>query len=148
MTWKDEYAFGGIVFNETGQVLLRSPRGHWGGYVWTFAKGGADPSDKTPEETALREVQEETGYECEIMASIPGEFESDTCITKYFLMRPTGRVTAFDDETQEVRWVSIEDAFEMIKLTESPKGKLRDSGALKNAVKTWESIYKHVSKDD
>ena len=111
MHWKDQFAFGGIVFNETGQVLVRSPAGFWGGYVWTFAKGGAASSDRTPEETALREVEEETGYECEIIAKVPGEFASDTCVTKYFLMKPTGKITEFDHETQEVRWVSTDDAF-------------------------------------
>ncbi|EPY09310.1 hypothetical protein PAALTS15_00415 [Paenibacillus alvei TS-15] len=39
---------------------MRSPKNHWGGYVWTFAKGGQDVEDMTPEETARREVQEET----------------------------------------------------------------------------------------
>lgn len=144
MAWNDEYAFGGIVFNETGQVLMRSPSRHWGGYVWTFAKGGADPSDNTPEETALREVREETGYECQIVAEVPGEFESDTCVTKYFLMRTTGKVTDFDHETEEVRWMSTNDAFEMIKLTESPKGRLRDAGALASAIHVWSSLNKSI----
>lgn len=144
MHWKDEFAFGGIVFNGQGQVLMRSPAGFWGAYAWTFAKGGADPSDKTPEETALREVEEETGYACEIIAKVPGEFESDTCVTKYFLMKPTGKVTEFDHETQEIRWVNTDDAFEMIKLTNPPKGRLRDTGALTNAIEVWKSIQKEL----
>ena len=58
-----EYAYGGIVFNNEGKILMRSPSGHWGGYVWTFAKGGTEENDKSPEEVAIREVLEETGYE-------------------------------------------------------------------------------------
>ncbi len=84
-----EFAYGGIVFNNDDEVLMRSPSGLWGGYVWTFAKGGGDPLDLSPEQTALREVREETGYVCEVIAPIPGEFVSDTCVTKYYLLRPT-----------------------------------------------------------
>lgn len=114
---------------------MRSPKGFWGGYVWTFAKGGFEVHDRTPEETAIREVREETGYECYIVASIPGEYESDTCFTKYFLMELTGVKTDHDSETQEVKWVSVEEAFEMIKLTKSVKGRNRDTSALESAVR-------------
>ncbi|WP_314589849.1 NUDIX hydrolase [Paenibacillus terrigena] len=130
------YAYGGIVFNDDGQVLMRSPSGHWGGYVWTFAKGGADPSDRMPEEIALREVLEETGYECTIIAQIPGEYVSDTCTTKYFLMKPTGVITNYDFETQDVAWCDPSEAFERIKLTRTRNGIERDTQALKNAIET------------
>ena len=119
---------------------MRSPSGFWGGYVWTFAKGSYESSDGSPEVTALREVREETGYECKILAEIPGEFESDTCITKYFLMKPTGTFFPYDKETQEVKWFSIEDAFHMIKLTKSEKGRNRDINALVSAIITREVL--------
>lgn len=144
MNWKDKFAFGGIVFNDQGQVLMRSPAGLLGGYVWTFAKGGADQNDNTPEETALREVEEETGYECEIIAEVPGEFESDTCVTKYFLMKPTGKITEFDHETQEVRWVSTDEAFKMIQHTKLPKGRHRDTGALISAIEVWKCMRREL----
>ena len=51
---------------------MRSPNNHWGGYIWTFAKGSHEESDITTEDTALREVMEETGYECLIISRIPG----------------------------------------------------------------------------
>src|ERR1019366_5421089 len=35
-------SYGGILFNEKGQVLLREPKGHYDGYHWTFAKGRQD----------------------------------------------------------------------------------------------------------
>jgi len=135
-----EMAYGGIVFNTEGKVLIRSPKNHWGGYVWTFAKGGPDVEDMTPEETARREVQEETGYTCIIIASVPGEFESDTCRTKYFMMEPTGMVTEHDAETQEVRWVDVAEAFEMIQLTKSINGRNRDKSALESAIRVREAL--------
>ncbi|CAG7644970.1 NUDIX hydrolase [Paenibacillus allorhizosphaerae] len=136
-----EYAYGGIVFNHEGKVLMRSPSGYWGGYVWTFAKGGADPDDRSPEETALREVLEETGHECIIVAPIPGEFQSDTCVTKYFLMKPATRIVPHDHETQEVRWVTPDYAFDMIRLTKTEKGRSRDWNALQSAIQT-KLLYK------
>lgn len=128
------------MFNREGNVLMRSPSGYWGGYVWTFAKGGDDPADRSPEETALREVLEETGQECVVIAPIPGEFESDTCVTKYFLMKPTTRIVQHDHETQEVRWVTTDEAFDMIQLTKTEKGRTRDRNALQCAIET-KSLY-------
>ncbi|GIO96096.1 hydrolase [Paenibacillus lautus] len=140
MSWRSKYAYGGIVFNQNQQVLMRSPSGHWGGYVWTFAKGGAELSDSSPEETAIREVLEETGYKCSIIAAIPGEYESDTCLTKYFLMRPDVWSAQCDEETQEIKWVSVEQAFEMIELTTTLKGRQRDKDALISAIHTMRAL--------
>ncbi|MFD1135971.1 NUDIX domain-containing protein [Paenibacillus urinalis] len=136
----DEFAYGGIVFNDEEQVLMRSPSNFWGGYVWTFAKGSYDSSDTTHEVTAVREVREETGYECRIVREIPGEFASDTCITKYFLMKPTGIILPYDKETQDVTWFGIEEAFYMIKLTKSEKGRNRDRDVLLSALKIKELL--------
>lgn len=63
MTWKvpQATAYGGVLLNAEGQVLLREPTNHFDGYVWTFAKGRPELGDE-PEQTALREVREETGY--------------------------------------------------------------------------------------
>jgi 8-oxo-dGTP pyrophosphatase MutT (NUDIX family) len=48
-------AAGGAVFNSEGKVLLIHRRGSW-----DLPKGKMDPSE-TPQETAVREVQEECG---------------------------------------------------------------------------------------
>ena len=34
-------AAGGVVFDDRGRVLVRRPRGGFGGYAWTFAVTGA-----------------------------------------------------------------------------------------------------------
>ena len=31
-------AFGGALVCEDGKILLREPKGHYGGYVWTFPR--------------------------------------------------------------------------------------------------------------
>jgi 8-oxo-dGTP diphosphatase len=135
-----DIAYGGIVFNDKGEVLLRSPTNHWGGYVWTFAKGGREAEDRSPEETALREVWEETGCECEIVAPIPGTFTSDTCTTFYYLMKPTGHGTEHDKETEAVKWVHPDEAFELIQMTTNLRGRRRDTHALLSALEAWNQL--------
>jgi len=59
-------AYGSLLFDARGRTLLRKPSNHFGGYVWTFAKGKPDAGEQ-PEQTALREVHEETGYVCRVL---------------------------------------------------------------------------------
>lgn len=73
MTHGMEIAFGGVVVNAEGKVLLRKPKNEFDGYAWTFAKGRPKPG-QSPEEAALCEVEEETGWVCEIVQKIPGSF--------------------------------------------------------------------------
>ena len=58
-------SYGAVLFNAKGEVLLREPTGHFGGYAWTFAKGRPDRGEN-PTDTALRELREETGYNAEL----------------------------------------------------------------------------------
>jgi 8-oxo-dGTP pyrophosphatase MutT (NUDIX family) len=53
---------GCVVVNENGEVLLVSDKER---KIWSFPKGHAE-NGETLEQVALREVQEETGYEVEI----------------------------------------------------------------------------------
>ena len=135
----DEVAYGGIVFDGEGRVLLRKPANGWGGYVWTFPKGAPDAGE-SPEETALREVREETGCTCEAVSPIPGEYESDTCFTRYFFMRPVGFASEWDAETEEVRWATPEEAAALLSFTSTPKGRKRDLDALAAAARVWISL--------
>lgn len=137
--WTGETAFGGIVFDEAGRVLLRKPANGWGGYAWTFPKGAPEPGGSS-EETALREVREETGYTCEVVAPIPGKFESATCFTRYFLMRPINSAAEWDAETEAIRWAAPDEAASLLALSDTPKGRERDLGALAAAVEAWKSL--------
>ncbi len=85
--------------------------------TWTLPKGTPDPGEST-EETALREVTEETGLGVRIVE--PLESISYTFVQRgarihktvhYFLMVPTGGDLAdHDHEFEEVRWVDLADA--------------------------------------
>ena len=82
--------------------MLREPANHYGGYVWTYAKGRPDKGD-TPEQTALREVREETGYEAEVVDVLPGVFKGGTTTNAFFVMRHIGPPRRADWETASVR---------------------------------------------
>jgi 8-oxo-dGTP pyrophosphatase MutT (NUDIX family) len=87
------------------------------GATWTLPKGTPDPGE-TLEETALREVGEETGLCVRIVApldSIEYSFVRErTRIEKtvhYWLMEPTGGdFASHDHEFEEVRWVPLDQA--------------------------------------
>ncbi len=85
--------------------------------TWTLPKGTPDAGEST-EETALREVTEETGLQVRIVE--PLESIAYTFVQRgarihktvhYFIMVPTGGELAdHDHEFQEVRWVDFDDA--------------------------------------
>ncbi|KEK24181.1 NUDIX hydrolase [Bacillus gaemokensis] len=70
---------GGCVFNELGEVLLQK-RGD--NEAWGFP-GGAMEIGESAEETAIREIEEETGYTVQI-EELMGVY------TKYFHIYPNG----------------------------------------------------------
>lgn len=122
-------SFGGVVLDDSGRILLREVAGHYKGYVWTFPKGRQDAGD-TPEETALREVREETGVEAEVIAEVPGVFSGLESDTRYFLMRPVKDHGDFDPETAAVAWVPLDEAERFLSLTEHETGRERDLAVL------------------
>jgi 8-oxo-dGTP pyrophosphatase MutT (NUDIX family) len=85
--------------------------------TWTLPKGTPN-SGETTEETALREVAEETGLEVRIREQLPSieyDFVQDGArihkTVHYFLMEPTGGDLArHDHEFERVRWVAFDDA--------------------------------------
>ncbi len=113
---------GGIVVRFDGDrpslvAGLRRRDGDRHGGTWTLPKGTPNPGE-TIEETAVREVQEETGLRVRVVAPLPSiEYtfiQGDTRIHKtvhYFLMQPVGGDLArHDHEFERVRWVRFEDA--------------------------------------
>lgn len=133
-------SFGGVLFDAQGRVLLRKPKNEFDNYVWTFAKGKRD-TGASPEETAFREVLEETGYQAEIIGKIPGSFAGGTGSTEYFLMRPVGEPQPFDlAETEAVEWVPSSKAAAYVKQTRNPIGCQRDLAVLKAAIVEYQKL--------
>ena len=113
---------GGIVYAIDGGrpslvVGLRRREGDRRGGTWTLPKGTPDPGESI-EQTALREVREETGLQVRLLAPLPSinyRFIQDgTRIEKtvhYWLMEPVGGDLArHDHEFERVRWVSFDEA--------------------------------------
>ena len=111
---------GGIVVRyEDGRphLVIGSRRRERDGRTWTLPKGTPKHGEST-EETALREVAEETGLEVRItgpLDSIEYWFvQSGTRIHKtvhYFLMEPVGGdLSAHDHEFESVRWIPFDEA--------------------------------------
>jgi 8-oxo-dGTP pyrophosphatase MutT (NUDIX family) len=122
-------AYGDVVIDAARRILLRRPKGDFDGYVWTFPKGRPDPGE-TLEQTALREVKEETGYSAKVVGKVPGSFRGGTSITEYFLMSPVGSPARFSAETSAIRWASFDKAAKLIGMTTNKIGQARDLSVL------------------
>lgn len=103
--------------DELPHIVVGSRRREPDGLTWTLPKG-TPQSGESREQTALREVAEETGLEVRItgpLESIEYWFvQRGTRIHKtvhYFLMEPTGGDLArHDHEFEQVRWLAMTDA--------------------------------------
>ena len=111
---------GGVVIRYQGSVpqfVVGSRRRERDSRTWTLPKGTPNAGETT-EQTALREVTEETGLEVRItgpLDSIEYWFvQGGTRIHKtvhYFLMEPVGGDLArHDHEFEEVRWIGFHEA--------------------------------------
>lgn len=125
-----EISAGAIVFNTKGQVLLvenaslRDPQKKY----WGFPKGHLDNKEDL-EQTALREVEEETGLKIEILSPL-GESEYFFVrdgekifkIVKMFLAKEKGGSLAPQKaEINEVRWFNPEEAFKTLTFPEDKR---------------------------
>jgi 8-oxo-dGTP pyrophosphatase MutT (NUDIX family) len=112
--FKKKAAAGGLVQNAEGAFLAIFSRGRW-----CLPKGGIEP-DESPQEAAVRDVEEETGLLLPtVIGGLPNSYHvfphknSHILKTTYwFLMHVEGNPTLIpqDDEgIEEVRWFSYEE---------------------------------------
>lgn len=125
-------AYGGVVVNPKGMFLLRQPKGKMGGYTWTFPKSNATESE-TPEETAMKAVQEKVGVQAKIDYQLPRIYVGETTRNIYFLMSPVETNDRQPDSSANICWVTLAEAEERIKQTTSCIGQARDSRVLEDA---------------
>jgi 8-oxo-dGTP pyrophosphatase MutT (NUDIX family) len=122
---RDEVSAGGVVFRlreghgvEVALILTHEHR-------WQLPKGWIDEGE-SPEQTAVREVREETGVDADVLGALG--VIAYQYVSKYdtepvrvhkrvhvFLLRYTGgSIDDHDDEVIEARWVGIAEAERML----------------------------------
>ena len=115
---REAVAAGGVVFREGDEgieIVLVSRRSSG---LFALPKGKVDPGEQV-QQTAVREVREESGLEAEILEEL-GEVrywftdenrERVDKVVYFFLMRPTGGDMAdHDHEFDDVGWYHLAEA--------------------------------------
>jgi 8-oxo-dGTP pyrophosphatase MutT (NUDIX family) len=110
-------AAGGVVMRREGGatevLLVHRPRYD----DWGFPKGKVHPGERD-EDCALREVEEETGLRCELEDELPATTYRDSQqrpkIVRYWIMRPLAGDAGPRHEVDEVRWVPVAGAAELL----------------------------------
>lgn len=109
---------GGIVRREVGTgrfevALIHRP----GRDDWSLPKGKQEPGESY-EECALREVLEETGYRCRLLSFVGFTEYRDRRgrpkVVHYWLMDVLGGEFAPSDEVDDLRWVELERAAQVL----------------------------------
>lgn len=153
-------SYGGFIVTPNHGVILVSPTKNYSDVHWTFPKGQINDGEN-PEEGAIREVEEESGFKCEIICRIPNQaaFKDDYSENVYYLMKiktnsypqknvkgnyhgtkytnnySTGETDAESDFVIEASRLA---AKELISKTTSPSEKVRDLALLEAGYHCYE----------
>ena len=125
ITTMDQVSAGGVAFcwkdsQPEIAIVCMKPK-----LRWQLPKGIVDPGE-TPQVTAVREVREEAGVETDLIKLIetieywyrslkygkPVRYHK--FVHFYLLKYRSGEVSDHDHEVEEARWVSIDEALEML----------------------------------
>lgn len=145
-------AAGGLIFRVSPKGNLKVLLAHRPSYDdWSFPKGKADKGE-TPEETAVREVLEETGYHCRTVAPIGTtrhRIKSGAKEVHWFAMRPLPDSPGFkkNKEIDEVKWVTRKKAREVLDYDNDRK-LLRDTDLRKLSQTGTIHLLRHAAAGD
>ena len=109
-----EKSCGCIVIDNGKVLLIQHLKGHW-----DIPKGHMEAGE-TEQETALREVKEETGVDVEVISDkrYTLEYTVENGNLKeviYFIAKKIGgEETAQETEVSEIRWLAFDEAVEML----------------------------------
>ena len=118
---KKEFSAGGVII-DGGRALLIQMHNLMCERVWTFPKGHLEPGE-TPQDAALREVLEETGYPCRIKEKLLMAHysfsRSGFAVEKdvqWYLMEKAGNpgMPLTPDEIFEIRWCRLDEARKLL----------------------------------
>jgi uracil-DNA glycosylase len=110
---------GAVVVSPEGRILLLKRADE---EIWCLPKGTVEPGE-TLEETAIREVREETGLQVNLLRPLQGvrysfywppEGTNYEKTVTYFLAEPVGGRLALESGFDAARWVSRADALRLL----------------------------------
>ena len=106
-------AAGGVVRRDGDVLLVHRPKYD----DWTLPKGKLDRGESF-EDAALREVEEETGFVCELGEEVESTTYEDrngkVKLVRYWEMTPVGGEFEPNDEVDELRWLPPDEARELL----------------------------------
>jgi len=111
-----------LVENKWETLLVKHQKGHW-----AFPKGHPEPNE-SPQDTASRELKEETGLQVTQFFPLDSlkEFyifkREGTLVEKhvtYFLAEVEGEVTLQIEELEDFRWISLQEAAKLATFPET-----------------------------
>mgnify|MGYP001163396483 FL=1 len=120
--------FPEIEVHSSGGIVVRQNNGKWevllvkksDSGIWTLPKGHREKGEKE-EETASREVEEETGYRVKLgprVGEISFRYVRDCQlfreVASFFLMEVAGKGKGKEGEIEEVRWFSLDKALQAL----------------------------------
>jgi 8-oxo-dGTP pyrophosphatase MutT (NUDIX family) len=105
-------AAGGLVWRLSSKGALKVLLVHRPRYDdWSLPKGKLDPGE-TFLEAAVREVAEETGFECQPDVELPeiryDDHKGRPKRVRYWLMEPTGGEFSPNSEVDEIQWARLD----------------------------------------
>ncbi|KFF31869.1 NUDIX hydrolase [Bifidobacterium bombi] len=114
-----EYSAGGLIFDDRNRVAVIARHSRSGHLEWCLPKGHIEKGE-TPEETAVREIHEETGILGVVVTSIAttdywftGTDERVHKLVHHFALRKVGGFLTVegdpDHEAEDTKWVDFED---------------------------------------
>ncbi len=134
---------GGVIFRKVDGEIQVAIANREGGNIWCLPKGIVE-KDETAEETALREVEEETGLKGEIINKIdqidywfywkPEETRYHKFVHFFLMEYKSGDIAKHDFELDEVRWMPIDEAINTL----SYKGEVQVLGKARQMIEDFE----------
>ncbi len=110
----DITAGGGVLLRRDGDRRIRVAVIHRPKYMdWSLPKGKLEKGEGF-KEAALREVEEETGYRCDVLGELPSvsylDRKARSKLVRYWLMEPVKGKFKPHGEVDELRWVTPREA--------------------------------------
>ncbi|WP_131768948.1 NUDIX hydrolase [Candidatus Protofrankia californiensis] len=120
----EETSAGGLVLDdhsEMANAALIARRDRNGDLLWSLPKGHVEAGE-TAEQTAVREVAEETGVTGRVLGRlgmidfwfVTGRTRVHKTVHHYLLLRTTGELSDVDVEVTEVAWVPLVDVPQLL----------------------------------